>query len=174
MTTKYISFLAATFLSLVATTTQAQVKKAEIMATGLTCSLCSNAINKQLEAMPTVANVETDLNTNTFVITFKDDNFVEPVVLKDAVEKAGFFVGSMVVTMNLNSDMIKSENSFVINNNTFNLIDKKSVRAGESKFKIANKGFVTQKEYKKLAKSNAKNESYLANEKQVYHLQTIL
>lgn len=173
MITKYISLFAAIFLSLVATTTQAQVKKAEIMATGLTCSLCSNAINKQLEAMPMVANVETDLNTNTFVISFKDDNFVELVVLKDAVEKAGFFVGSMVVTIDIDTDMIKSENSFVINNNTFNLIDKKSVTVGETKFKIANKGFVTQKEYKKLAKSNAKNESYLANEKQIYHLQTI-
>ena len=30
----------------------AQIVKAEIRATGLTCSMCSNAINKQLKALP--------------------------------------------------------------------------------------------------------------------------
>ena len=46
----------------------AQIVKAEIRATGLTCSMCSNAINKQLKSMPEVINVETDLNTNTFTV----------------------------------------------------------------------------------------------------------
>ena len=49
----------------------AQIIKAEIRATGLTCSMCSNAINKQLKSMTEVVNVETDLNTNTFTVTLK-------------------------------------------------------------------------------------------------------
>jgi copper chaperone CopZ len=47
----------------------AQISKAEIIATGLTCSMCSNAINKQLKTLPEVVTVETDLNTNTFTVT---------------------------------------------------------------------------------------------------------
>src|SRR5690606_24963991 len=44
----------------------AQIKQVDIQATGLTCSMCSNAINKQLLSLPEVAEVTTDLNTNTF------------------------------------------------------------------------------------------------------------
>lgn len=172
MKTQYIKYFAATVLSFAAiTTTQAQVKKVEIMATGLTCSMCSNAINKQLEAMSSVESIDTDLNTNTFIVNFKEASFVEPIVLKNAVEKAGFFVGSMVLTMDVNQTMITSDKSFTIQDNTFNLIDKNTISSGEAKYKVLDKGFVTQKEYKKLAKANAKNDSYVANEKQVYHLQ---
>lgn len=174
MKTTSIKLFAATLIGLTITATaSAQVKKAEIIATGLTCSMCSNAINKQLEAMGAVDNIETDLNTNTFIVNFKDNSFVEPVILKDAVEKAGFFVGSLVLTMDIDQDMITSEDSFVMQQNTFTLLDKNSVQAGETKYKVIDKGFVTQKEYKKLAKANTKNASYAANAKQVYHVQTI-
>jgi copper chaperone CopZ len=69
----------------------AQIIKAEIRATGLTCSMCSNAINKQLKSMLEVANVETDLNTNTFTVTLKEGNDLSPKVFKEKVEKAGFY-----------------------------------------------------------------------------------
>lgn len=174
MKTTYIKLFAATIIGLsIHATANAQVKKAEIIATGLTCSMCSNAINKQLEAMGAVDNIETDLNTNTFIVRFKDNSFVEPVILKDAVEKAGFFVGSLVLTMDIDQSMITSQDSFEMQQNTFTLLDKNTIQAGETKYKVIDKGFVTQKEYKKLAKANAKNASYAANAKQVYHIQTI-
>jgi copper chaperone CopZ len=64
----------------------AQISKAEI-ATGLTCSMCSNAINKQLKTLPEVVTVETDLNTNTFTVTLKEGD-LSPKVFKEKV--AGF------------------------------------------------------------------------------------
>ena len=85
----------------------AQIVKAEIRATGLTCSMCSNAINKQLKSMPEVANVETDLNTNTFTVTLKEGNSLTPKVFKEKVEKAGFFIGSLVLTTK--TETIKKE-----------------------------------------------------------------
>ena len=71
----------------------AQISKAEIRATGLTCSMCSNAINKQLKSLPEVVDVETDLNTNTFTVKLKEDNTLSPKVFKDRVEKALISVG---------------------------------------------------------------------------------
>ena len=68
----------------------AQILKAELIATGLTCSMCSNAINKQFKAMPEVENVSTDLNNNTFTINLKKGNSLSPKSFKDKVEKAGF------------------------------------------------------------------------------------
>ena len=44
----------------------AQIVKADIIATGLTCSMCSKSIYKQLTSLPEVESVDTDLNTNTF------------------------------------------------------------------------------------------------------------
>lgn len=174
MKTSYIKLLSTILFALTLTSAaNAQVKKAEIIATGLTCSMCSNAINKQLESMESVQSVETDLNTNTFIVNLKPDSFVEPTALRSAVEKAGFFVGSLVLTVDVDKDMITQPNSFVMEQNTFSLVDQNNIEPGQTKYKIVDKGYVTQKEYKKLAKANAKNQSYMANAKQTYHVQTI-
>jgi copper chaperone CopZ len=52
---------------------QAQFNKAELQASGLTCSLCSNAINKSLKTLPFVESVQTYLNKNIFNKSFKKD-----------------------------------------------------------------------------------------------------
>ncbi len=66
------AMLVSTFIS------NAQIAKVEIMATGLTCSMCSNAINKQLKTLAEVEKVDIDLNKNLFLITLKKDNQLTP------------------------------------------------------------------------------------------------
>ena len=85
-----IKFLTLTLL-VVLTSFQsyAQINKVEIIATGLTCSMCSNAITKQLKSITEVDSVGIDLNTNTFTVYFKKNTVLQPKVLKNAVEKAG-------------------------------------------------------------------------------------
>ena len=90
-----------------------QISKAEIIATGLTCSMCSNAINKQLKATVGVDSVSTDLNTNTFTVYFKKESKVMPKVLKEGVEKAGFFIGSLVITVPTENLKITSDKSCI-------------------------------------------------------------
>lgn len=170
-----IKFLAIALLTLISSAPiYSQMAKAEIMATGLTCSMCSNAINKQLKAMAEVDSVSTDLNTNTFNVYFKKNNKMQPIVLKNAVEKAGFFVGSMVLTMSF--DNLKVEDKVVVNkdNVSFHFIDTKAqVLSGETKVKVLDKGFVTQKEYKKLVKSYSKYPSYVMEKENNYHVRTL-
>lgn len=95
---KKVYLMIASMVLMFSIKSNAQIIKAEIRATGLTCSMCSNAINKQLKSMTEVVNVETDLNTNTFTVTLKEGNDLSPKVFKEKVEKAGFFIGSLVVT----------------------------------------------------------------------------
>ena len=149
----------------------AQIKKAELMATGLTCSMCSNAINKALKAMPEVEKVETNLNTNTFTIILKKANSVTANALKEKVEKAGFFVGSLIITVPF-TDAAVADNEVVTNaNSTYTFIDTKAQTiAGDKKIKVLDKGFVTVKEYKKLAKSYAKYPSYIENKTGNYNV----
>ncbi|WP_414000114.1 heavy-metal-associated domain-containing protein [Flavobacterium sp. W1B] len=170
-----IKFLAIALLVLITSVkSYSQISKAEIMATGLTCSMCSNAINKQLKAMPEVDSVGTDLNTNTFTVYFKKNSPLQPKVLKNAVEKAGFFVGSMVLTMPF--DNLKVEDNSVVKKGdaSFVFIDTKAqILSGETRVKISDKGFVTQKEYKKLVKSYSKYPTYAVEKENEYHVKTL-
>jgi copper chaperone CopZ len=141
----------------------AQISKAEIMATGLTCSMCSNAINKQLKSLPEVISVETDLNTNTFIVTLKEDNALSPKVFKDKVEKAGFFIGSLVLTTK--SEIIKQGGYVLVNN--------ASSTNPEVQIQVLDKGYVTEKEFKKLSKSFKNIETYASNNEDDFHIKII-
>jgi copper chaperone CopZ len=152
----------------------AQITKAEIVATGLTCSMCSNAINKQFKKLAEVDSVATDLNTNTFVVYLKKENKLKPRVLKKSVEKAGFFVGSLVITVP--SDNLKTDDNktILLNGSTFVFLNEETQKNdGETKLKIYDKGYVTQKEYKKLLKTFSKTASYSLENEDDYHIKIV-
>ena len=175
MKTLNIKFIALTLiLLLTGVNSYSQITKAEIIATGLTCSMCSNAINKQLKAFAEVDSISTDLNTNTFTVYFKKDNSLEPKVLKKAVEKAGFFVGSLVLTAKFHVDKIEDNTTLKIDDATYTFIDiKKPVAHAEGKYRVLDKGFVTQKEYKKLLKSYSKYPDYATENENDYYLKAL-
>ena len=151
-----------------------QISKAEIVATGLTCSMCSNAINKQLKALPEVETVVTDLDRNTFTVTLKKDTDISPLRLKQSVEKAGFFVGSMVITLQLEQSALAADGTIAKENNVYIFVDDSGKQNGEEiRARVIDKGFVTQKEYKKLIKSMTKYPSYIADTEKTYHLKMI-
>lgn len=141
----------------------AQIVKAEIRATGLTCSMCSNAINKQLKTVPEVVNVEIDLNSNTFTVTLKEGNELSPKIFKEKVEKAGFFIGSLVVTA-------KPE---TIAKNSYILVNDRPNNVTEIQFQVVDKGYVTEKEYKKLSKSYKNVETYASNNEDDFHIKIL-
>lgn len=149
----------------------AQISKVEIVATGLTCSMCSNSINKQLKSLSEVESIKIDLNTNTFIVYLKKENTITPRILKEKVEKAGFFVGSMTVTISF--DSLKISNSSSVNKDGLNLIfvdTETKVLNGTTRLKILDKGFVTQKEYKKNQNTLSKYPTYNLNNLNVYHI----
>lgn len=147
-----------------------QITKVEIMATGLTCSMCSNAINKQLKTIAEVEKVDIDLNKNLFVVILKADNKLTPKTFKDKVEKAGFFIGSMVLSVNFANQNV--EDNKQIDNYIF--IDTKAQTLnGLAKVKVLDKGYVTAKEYKKLAKTFVKYQTYAKGGEGIFHLKAI-
>ncbi|MEY3421533.1 MAG: hypothetical protein RIR48_1825 [Bacteroidota bacterium] len=149
----------------------AQISKAEIMATGLTCSMCSNAIYKQLKSLAEVDSVVIDLNTNTFVVHIKNGAAISPRILKERVEKAGFFVGSMIVSLQFDNTTI-AENKRIEKDGLALVVLESQTQTlnGEIKAKIMDKGYVTQKEFKKLSKSLSSIPSYLEGNEDDYHV----
>jgi copper chaperone CopZ len=135
--------LLVALVALCTSTGFAQISKAEIRATGLTCSMCSNAINKQLKAMPETVNVETDLNTNTFTVTLKAGNALTPAAFKERIEKTGFFIGSLVLTVDAET---ATKSPYV-------LVKEIANKTKQVQIQVLDKGYVTDKEFKKATKT---------------------
>ena len=146
-----------------ATVSNAQISKIELRATGLTCSMCSNAIFKQLESISEVDSVETDLNTNTFIVFLKKGNTINPKTFKEKVEKAGFFIGVFIVTALPE----------ILDQSIYILIDGKPKKQAEIKFQILDKGYVTEKEFKKLPKTYKDIATYSVNNDNDFHIKIL-
>ena len=156
------------------TTTFAQLSKVEIVATGLTCSMCSNAINKQLKKLPEIEKVDIDLNSNTFTLFLTKNNTISPKILKESVQKAGFFVGSMIVTMAFDNQKIDNNTKLKKDNLNLIFIDSNAkILNGLQKFKVLDKGYVVMKDFKKNQKLYSKYPTYLLENEDDYHLKTL-
>lgn len=133
----------------------AQFTKATLQATGLTCAMCSNAINKALEKVPFVQSVKSDIKNSAFILVFKQDAEVSIDALKDAVEDAGFSVGGLKVTGNFSDVKVASDQHVKIGNENFHFLDvKNQTLNGEQTITIVDKNFVTAKQFKKISSSS--------------------
>jgi copper chaperone CopZ len=128
----------------------AQVKNASLQASGLTCSMCSNAIHKSLETLDFVEKVFSNIKTSTFEITFKPGAAVNFDLLKKKVQDAGFSVANLITIVNFKGDQVKNDTHLVIDGKTFHFLNvKEQVLTGDQKLQIIDKGFVTDKNFKK-------------------------
>lgn len=69
----------------------AGIKVVEFFVRGMTCSMCTQAIQRSLEAIPGVENVMVALSTNTATVTY-DCQSVSKEVLREAIEDVGYEV----------------------------------------------------------------------------------
>ena len=59
-----------------------QLVKIELQATGLTCSMCSLSIQKQLQTIHEVDSIYTNIETSTYFIRLKKNNNLTPNIFK--------------------------------------------------------------------------------------------
>lgn len=69
----------------------------QLIADGLTCSMCSKAIYKSLLKVPAVNKVDPDIENSGFTIYFKKNQLFKTTDLEKAVTDAGFSVGSIKI-----------------------------------------------------------------------------
>ena len=132
----------------------AQFTRAALQATGLTCAMCSNAINKALQAIPFVASVKPDIKNSAFEIVFKQNADVDIDQLKKAVEDAGFAIGSLKITGRFNDLAIAKNKHVQIGNKQFHfLVATDAVLTGERTLTVVDKDFLTAKQFKKISAS---------------------
>lgn len=141
---KLLFIIVALIISMAA---RSQVTKVSLQASGLTCSMCSNAINKALKSLDFVQTVEADIKTYTFQISFKPNSRVDFDKIRKKVEGAGFFVSEFVAYVNFERVQIADNQPVTVFNNTFVFVNPKAQELyGINKLKIVNKGFTGSNE----------------------------
>jgi copper chaperone CopZ len=144
---KTIFLLVAIALSTMA---HAQVKSVSLQASGLTCSMCSNAINKALKTLDFVEKVNADIKSYTFEIFFKSNSAVDFDLIRKSVEKAGFSVCAFNAIIHFDDVPVQLNQPVIIQNKTLVFLNtKKLVLSGDKQIKVVDKDFISAKEYKK-------------------------
>jgi copper chaperone CopZ len=142
------------------TAINAQVKKVSIQASGLTCSMCSNAIFKALKSIDFVEKVDANIKNSTFEMTFKPNADVDFDKLKNKVEDAGFFVAGFWATIHFDDVKIKNDEPVeTVGKNLIFLHVSEQELDGDKTIKFLDKGYVSAKEFKKNSSFTTK-ESY--------------
>ncbi len=146
---KKLFLLVAT--GLLAVQVQAQFTKASLQATGLTCAMCSNAINKALQVLPFIESVRSDIKNSAFNIQFKENAEVAIDDIKDAVEDAGFSIGKLALTGHFEEVRVQKDAHIQIGDRQFHFLNvKDKALSGEQTLTVVDKDFVTTKEFKKI------------------------
>jgi copper chaperone CopZ len=150
------NFILAICVLALAGQVQAQhYSKATLQATGLTCALCSNAINKALLELPFVDTVRSEIKTSSFKISFKEGEDVSIDGIRQAVEDAGFSVGKLEITGSFENLAVEKDQHLRIGGNVYHFLNAPSGKLnGVQTLTLADKGFVTPKEFKKLSASS--------------------
>ena len=141
----------------------AQVTKVSLQASGLTCSMCSNSINKALKTLDFVDKVDADIKTYTFEISFKPNSNVDFNMIKKKVEGAGFTVSGFIATILFNNVQIENGRPINIEDKTFYFVNTHDQPLnGAKEVKVLDKGFVSPKEYKRNAFPDSAPHTYHA------------
>ena len=138
-------------LMVIATMSFAQYRNVALQAAGLTCSMCSNAINKALKPLPFVENIDTDLKNNLFMITIKPGVTPDFDLLKKKVEDAGFSVGKLTVEVNFDKLAVTNDAHANIGGKNLHFLHvKDQTLDGWQKVQLIDRNFVVASQYKKM------------------------
>lgn len=147
--------LSIMLVSLLVMQANAQFTRATLQATGLTCAMCSNAINKALQKVSFVESVRADIRNSAFNIVFKQGADINIDALKIAVEDAGFSVGGLKLTGSFSGVEIAKDKHVKLGQENFHFLDvQNQVLNGEATITVVDKDFLTAKQFKKISASS--------------------
>ncbi|MES2649483.1 MAG: heavy metal-associated domain-containing protein [Bacteroidota bacterium] len=138
-------------LLVVSTMGFSQYRNVALQAAGLTCSMCSNAINKALKPLSFVEKIDTDLKSNLFVITVKPGTTPDFDLLKKKVEDAGFSVGKLTVEVNFGKQAITNDTHVKVGGKNLHFLKvKDQTLNGWQKVQLVDKPFMVSSQFKKM------------------------
>jgi copper chaperone CopZ len=130
----------------------AQITKASLQASGLTCALCSKSIYDNLKQLSFVDSVDTDLNASVFLISFKPGSVVDLDMLNKKVGDAGFSIASLRVTALFSNKLVENDSHVSLDGQVFHFVNIGRRTLNEKvELTIIDKHFVSSKEFKRYS-----------------------
>lgn len=130
----------------------AQFSRATLQASGLTCALCTKAINKSLEQLSFVEEVKPDIATSSFLIKFKPQADIDIDALRNGVEDAGFSVAKLELTGNFDKVAIANDRHVQWKGKVFHFLKVPSRELeGEQVIRLVDKHFLPAAEFKRYS-----------------------
>jgi copper chaperone CopZ len=147
MKTLFISFLLV-----LAVSAHAQLTRVSLQASGLTCSMCSKAVNSALQKVPFVEKVQVNIKNQEYNLSFKEGTTVDLDALQNAVEDAGFSVARLNVTANFENQKIGKDEHIKLGDQYFHFLNGAGKQlSGSGTFTVVDKKFTSAKDYKKYS-----------------------
>jgi copper chaperone CopZ len=127
-----------------------QVTRARLQASGLTCAMCAKSVYKNLEALPFVDKIDTDLDKSAFMITFKPGSDADADQIRKKVEDAGFSVAELTLVAQFEGQELKNDQHLKIGGAYYHFVAiKGQVLQGEKEFSVVEKNYLSAKDFKK-------------------------
>lgn len=127
----------------------AQITGATLQASGLTCSMCNKATQEALSTLAFVKQITPDLNTNSFLISFKEGVPVDIDALKSKVEASGFSVARLVLTLDFHQQSISDNAHINYEGRIFQFVHvSPQVLDGPRNVVVIDRGFIPTKDFK--------------------------
>lgn len=128
----------------------AQFTTGSLKASGLTCAMCTKAVNVALEKVPFVKEVKVNIKDQEYKLVFKEENNIDFDALSKAVEDAGFSVASLKVTGKFSGVVAEKDKHAEINGINLHFLNgNKEELNGEKTVTIVDRNFLSSKEFKK-------------------------
>ena len=85
---------------------------------GLTCSMCSLNVKKQLEKVYFIESVEADIEEVTYKVQLKKNHYIDFYAIANAIEDAGFSINkeSVVIDTKNTNDFWQNSNYIIWKN----------------------------------------------------------
>lgn len=137
---------------LISISVQAQISKATLTASGLTCSMCSRAIYKSLEKVSFIKEIKANIKESSYDLSFKPDASVDLDAIRKAVEGAGFSVAKLQITANFNNAEVQNDAMLKVNGENLHFLNvPQQTLTGEKELTLVDEHFLSDKEHKKYA-----------------------
>lgn len=147
------TFLLGIALTLLSVNSYANFTSAKIKVTGITCSMCSNTVNKALSTLSFIEKIEVDIENSVYEITFKPGEKVVIDDIKNKVEGAGFSVGELIANFDFTNLDIKKDYHFKFEGNTYHFVDVKNQTLDKQiEIRFVDKGLTSKKEFSKYSR----------------------
>jgi len=125
---------------------------AKVKVTGVTCSMCSNSVNKALSSLSFIDKIDVDLENAVFILSFKPGEKVVMDEIRKKVEGAGFSVGELTADFAFDSLQVENDYHYTFENNIYHFVGVKNQYLNKTvSLKFVDKGLTSSKEYKKYS-----------------------